>query len=86
MIGPVFAGIIGALVVALFPTRDERARWRASRRTTIGPKPETGSRAIPGGAPTIGPPSQPSAAYVPHRLHPTSIDRINNNKQENPTR
>ena len=80
MIGPVFAGIIGALVVALFPTRDERRRWKANR-TTIGPKPETGPRTFPGDSATIGPPS----AYVPHRLHPTISQRIQRNK-ENPNR
>jgi len=84
MIGPVFAGIVGAVLVALLPTRDERARWRANRTATIGPKPETGTRAFPGDSATIGPPSEPTAAYVPHRLHPTIIDRINRHK-ENPT-
>lgn len=84
MIAPVFAGIIGAVLVALLPTRDERARWRASRTATIGRQPETEPRAFPEGSATIGPPSDTSAAYVPHRLHPTISQRIQRNK-ENPT-
>lgn len=66
MIGPVLAGIVGAVLVALLPTRDERARWRANRATTIGASPETGARAFPGDATTIGAPSAPTPTQQPN--------------------
>ena len=47
MIAPMFAAIAGVLLVAVFPTRDERRRWRA-RRCAM---PSARSRALlPGGA------------------------------------
>ena len=47
MIAPTFAGIAGVLLVALWPTQDERRRWRA-RRCAM---PSARSRALlPGGA------------------------------------
>lgn len=47
MIAPMFAAIAGVLLVALWPTAEERRRWRA-RRCAM---PSARSRALlPGGA------------------------------------
>lgn len=47
MIAPTFAAIAGVLLVALFPTAEERRRWR-DRRCAM---PSARSRALlPGGA------------------------------------
>jgi hypothetical protein len=71
MIAPMFAAIAGVLLVALFPTAEERRRWRA-RRCAM---PSARSRALlPGGALvapfTIGGEPMGTGATIGHHNRP----------------
>ena len=77
MIAPTFAAIAGVLLVALAPTRDERAAFRRRRARLVASHRAPWDRALQPGGALVAPFTIGGAPVVPTIGHPNRLEESN---------